>query len=320
MKIILKLSGKIFDQEDPQTLLTLKTAVNSLIDQNHRVGIVTGGGSTARKYIKLGRELRANEAYLDLLGIWASRLNAYLVIFSLGEIAYTKVPESLEEFIQAWSYGKVVVTGGFQPGQSTAAVSALVAEASNADLLIIATNVDGVYDKDPRVYKEAKLLPSTTTSELKNILEESQSVKAGTYELLDPMAIKIIERSKIKVIVMNYNRLARLKSIIEGKEISTIVNPEWRRLSILDQQEFIQLRKYKGKIQISELAKILGEIQESVEKGISIKSSIIFAYANYIDQVNKNKDLFTIISTILEKYSPKLGIENVSELILNSLS
>lgn len=226
MKVILKLTGKIFDQEDPRILLTLKEVINSLINEKYRLGIVTGGGSTARRYIKLARELGANEAYLDLLGIWASRLNAYLVVFSLGDIAYMKVPESLEEFIQAWSYGKVVVTGGFQPGQSTAAVAALAAEAISADLLILATNVDGVYDRDPRIYKEAKLLPTTTTTQLKTILESSQSVKAGTYELLDPMAIKIIERSKIKVIVMNYNRLGRLKSIIDGKEISTIINPE----------------------------------------------------------------------------------------------
>lgn len=93
-----------------------------------------------------------------------------------------------------------------------------------------------------------------------------------------------------------------------------------KNLSILDQREFIELRKYKGKIQSSVLNKILEEIQENVEKGIAIKSSIIFAYANHIDEVSKNKELFTIISTIIEKYSPKLGIENVSELILNSLS
>lgn len=225
MKIILKLTGKIFDQEDPQILITLRNVVSSLVNEGYRLGIVAGGGNTARRYIRLARELGANEAYLDLLGIWASRLNAYLVVFSLGELAYMKVPESLEEFIQAWSYGKVVVTGGFQPGQSTAAVAALAAEAINANLLILATNVDGVYDKDPRIHKEAKLLQTTTTAQLKVILENSQSVKAGTYELLDPMAIKIIERSKIKVIVMNYSRLGKLKDIIEGKEISTIVNP-----------------------------------------------------------------------------------------------
>ncbi|AWR97829.1 hypothetical protein DFR86_09920 [Acidianus sulfidivorans JP7] len=91
-------------------------------------------------------------------------------------------------------------------------------------------------------------------------------------------------------------------------------------MSILDQQEFIELRKYKGKIQIQTIAKILDEIQENVQHGTSLRSSIIFAYADNVEEVSKNKNVFTIISTIIEKYSPKLGIENISELILNTLS
>lgn len=91
-------------------------------------------------------------------------------------------------------------------------------------------------------------------------------------------------------------------------------------MSILDQKEFVELRKFKGKVDSTKIAKILEEIQENVERGITIRSSIIFTYANYMDEVSKNKELFTLISAIIEKYSPKLGIENVSELILNSIS
>ncbi|EZQ06772.1 MULTISPECIES: UMP kinase [Acidianus] len=223
MKIILKISGKIFD-EDSSRLIQLRDAVVNLVSKGYRVGVVIGGGQTARRYIELARRIGSNEAYLDLLGIWTSRLNAYLVVFSLPEVAYMKVPESLEEFIQAWSYGKVVVAGGFQPGQSTAAVASLAAEASNADLLIIATNVDGVYDSDPRINPGAKLIRKIKIEDLKKVLNNSH-VQAGTYELLDPMALKIIERSKIRVIVMNYNKLEKLSDIILGKEVSTLL--EW---------------------------------------------------------------------------------------------
>jgi uridylate kinase len=226
MNLILKISGKFFDEEDAEKLKTLKNTVNELNNEGYRIGIVTGGGQTARRYINMARQMGSNEAFLDLLGIWASRLNAYLVIFSLSDLAYMKVPESLEEFTQAWSYGKIVVSGGFQPGQSTAAVAALTAEASNSKLLIVATNVDGVYEKDPRVYSDAKLISKLTTTQLRKILETSQSVNAGTYELLDPLAIKIIERSKIKVIVTNYNKLSKLTEIIKGEETASIVEPE----------------------------------------------------------------------------------------------
>ncbi|MEM3209995.1 MAG: UMP kinase, partial [Saccharolobus sp.] len=56
-------------------------------------------------------------------------------------------------------------------------------------------------------------------------LETSQSVQAGTYELLDPLAIKIIERSRIKVIVMNYKRLNKIIEIINGEELSSVIEP-----------------------------------------------------------------------------------------------
>jgi uridylate kinase len=119
----------------------------------------------------------------------------------------------------------VVVVGGFQPGQSTAAVAALAAEASNSELMVLATNVDGVYERDPRLFKDAKLIPHLTTKELTQILEESQSNNAGGYELLDPVAIKILNRSKIRVIVMNYKRLGKVKEVLKGSEISTLIEP-----------------------------------------------------------------------------------------------
>ena len=225
MKLVLKISGKFFDDGNIESLIQLKKTVKQIINENNRLAIVSGGGATARKYIKIARELGVNEAYLDLLGIWASRLNAYLLAFILSDISYMKVPENIEEFIEKWESGKVVITGGFQPGQSTATVAALVSEAINADYLVLATNVDGVYDKDPRYHNDAKLIPRLDTTTLRRVLESSQSVKAGTYELLDPLAIKIIERSKIKVVVMNYRKLDKVLEIVKGKEVGSIIEP-----------------------------------------------------------------------------------------------
>ncbi|BBG23893.1 UMP kinase [Sulfuracidifex tepidarius] len=225
--IVIKISGKFFDENDASANISFLRQVVSSLAGSYRIGIVSGGGGNARKYIKLGRELKLNESYLDLLGIWASRLNANLIAFALGDLAYPAVPDSLEDFVEKWSSGKVVVTGGFQPGQSTAAVAALVAEAISASKLVVATNVDGVYDKDPRDHADAVMLKELTLSRLREILESSQSVKAGTYELLDPMSMKIIQRSKIQVIVMNYKNISALTSLIkENKAIGSIVIPE----------------------------------------------------------------------------------------------
>ncbi|AAY80644.1 UMP kinase [Sulfolobus acidocaldarius] len=227
MKLTLKVSGKFFDEENSENLSLLRDVIIDLVNNGHRVAVVTGGGGTARRYISMGRKLNLNESHLDILGILVSRLNAQLLLFSLDNIAYPKVPESIEDFNERWASGKVVITGGFQPGQSTAGVAALVSEIINADYLVLATNVNGVYTKDPQKFVDAKLLPKLTVSELKTILEGSQSVNAGKYELLDPLAIKIVERSKIKVLVINFKDLNKLPNILKGNEIlGSVVVPE----------------------------------------------------------------------------------------------
>ncbi|MEM4025243.1 MAG: UMP kinase, partial [Metallosphaera sp.] len=220
MKLVIKVTGKFFDSPGDKSVLS--NAIKSLVESGNKVALVTGGGQTARWYITLGRSLNLNEASLDLLGIWVARLNAFLMAMSMPDLAYSKVPESLEQFLEYWGHGKVVVVGGFQPGQSTAAVSALVAEAISADYLIMITTVEGVFDSDPKKNPNAKFLPKVTTTELRSILESTQSIRAGTYELLDPMAMKIVERSRIKVIVTSLDKIGKLARILKGEEIASI--------------------------------------------------------------------------------------------------
>ncbi len=91
-------------------------------------------------------------------------------------------------------------------------------------------------------------------------------------------------------------------------------------MSILDEEEFKRLRKFKGKVSPAELNSLLEELEEDFARSGSLKSSLIFVYANHIEQIKKNKELYDLVSAILEKYVPKIGIENVAQLILNSLS
>ncbi|NON62149.1 hypothetical protein HLB03_05475 [Acidianus sp. DSM 29099] len=89
--------------------------------------------------------------------------------------------------------------------------------------------------------------------------------------------------------------------------------------SVLDQKEFEDLRTFRGKVSKEEVKKILDLVEENILKGNSLKSAIIFAYTDYIEEVRGKKEVYSLISEILEKYSQKLGLENVSQLILNTL-
>ncbi|MEM4502126.1 MAG: UMP kinase, partial [Ignisphaera sp.] len=117
---------------------------------------------------------------------------------------------------------RVVVLGGLQPGQSTAAVAAIVAEILGIRRILYATDVDGIYDRDPKVYRDARKLDIVSLDELPKVL--SQRFEAGGYELLDPLAISIIRRSCIEVTVFNGLHPYNVYRALEGS-VGTKVKP-----------------------------------------------------------------------------------------------
>ena len=200
-RVAIKLSGSIFSEERNQD--TIKKYAEMLTDISIDVQpiVIAGGGKIARHYINLARCLGSDEASLDIMGIEVSRLNAKLLIVALGEQAYSQVPKNLEEVTIAAESGKIVIVGGLHPGQSTNATSALIAEKVRATRFLNATDVDGIYDLDPNTSRNAKLLNEITVSECMEILKDGSSM-AGTYELMDIVALKVIERSKIPTRVL----------------------------------------------------------------------------------------------------------------------
>ncbi|MCE4613951.1 MAG: UMP kinase [Desulfurococcales archaeon] len=225
MKIVVKISGKYFTPINSAYAEELASVLKEIQSRENRIAVVVGGGKTARDYIKPLRELGVNEGHLDLLGIRASRLNAYALTLLLGESAYPEIPGSIEEFLEYWATGRMVVAGGFQPGQSTNAVSALIAEAITASTLYNMTNVDGVYTDDPKRNPNAVKLDELTVSELKKILSR-KSANAGTYELFDGLSLDIIERSKIQVVVLDGSHPINLIKHIRGERIGTLIKPD----------------------------------------------------------------------------------------------
>jgi len=113
--------------------------------------------------------------------------------------------------------------GGTHPGHSTDAVSALLAEYINANLLINATDVDGIYDRDPQKHRDARMYKKLSVEQLVDMVK-SYPLGAGEYELIDILAAKIIQRSKIRTIFLNGRDLKNMRNAIEGKKfIGTVI-------------------------------------------------------------------------------------------------
>ena len=181
--------------------------------------VVAGGGKLARHYISTARSLGSDEASLDILGIEVSRLNARLMIIALGDRAYPVVPEDLEQVSKAVTASRIVVTGGLHPGQSTNATAALIAEKIKASKLLNATDVDGIYDSDPNKNKDAKLFQEITVKKCIDLLGSEDST-AGGYDLMDIVALKVIERSKIPTVVVKSDPIV-IKNAIYRNNVGT---------------------------------------------------------------------------------------------------
>lgn len=177
--------------------------------------IVVGGGGEARRYISAARDLNIDEGTADEIGILITRLNARLLMHALAKDCYPDIPESYNDALIAGESGKIVVMGGVTPAQTTDAVAAVLAERAGADLLINATAVDGIYTADPRKDTTAEKIPFLTPDELIEIVQTGR-MDAGSNNVIDLVAAKVIQRSKIPMAVLDGREPENVLALIQN--------------------------------------------------------------------------------------------------------
>ena len=223
MRIVITIGGSIIIKDHNYKKFQDYATVLRGMAAEHQIMVVVGGGRTARDYIGIARDLGASEALCDDIGIEVTRLNARLLITALGEDADPKVPQNFSQALEFSTSGRIVVMGGTEPAHSTDAVGSILAEFVGAELLLNATSVDGLYDKDPNKYPDAQMIEEITPREMMEMLSDKE-MKAGTYEFLDKTAIQIIGRSKIKTLILNGEHPKNLKKALNEK-IGTLIIP-----------------------------------------------------------------------------------------------
>jgi uridylate kinase len=224
MRIVLRIGGSVV-ASPVNTELMSKYAelLRTLKEQGHEVAVVVGGGSLAREFITIAKKLGLDEQAQDEIAISVSRLFAQLFLKKLGEMSCRKVASTLDDAAECLSEGKIIVMGGLKPGITTDAVAALVAERINADLLVKGTDQDGVYSKDPRKHADAVKLDQLSFDDLSTVFSENKH-KAGIHQIIDPEAVKILKRERMKLIVVNGFKPANILAAVNGESVGTVIN------------------------------------------------------------------------------------------------
>jgi uridylate kinase len=223
MKVIVRVGGSVVGSPLNAPMINrYVTLLKDLKNQGHEVAAVVGGGSLAREFIKVAAYLGLEEEQRDWAAIHVSRLFAQLFVLGLGDAGCGTVPVSLDEAEACLKKGKVVVLGGLRPGMTTDTVAALIGERVKADLLVKGSNVDGIYTKDPRKYSDAKKVDKLRFEELAHLFDEKQH-KAGINQIIDPEAVRILGKIRLRTIVVDGYDTANLVFAVEGRHVGTVI-------------------------------------------------------------------------------------------------
>lgn len=209
---------------DTQFLSKLNSFVRDQLAKfpNRQFFLVTGGGSTARQYRDAGKTVvgQLTDDDLDWLGIHSSRLNAHLVRTIFREIAHPIILEHYDIIRKVEE--PVVVAAGWRPGWSTDYCAVMVCDDYGARTIINMSNIDKVFDKDPRKFPDAKPIDHMTWEEFRMLVGDEW--KPGLNAPFDPIASKRAQQLGAKVVVLNGNNFENLDNYFAGRDfVGTVI-------------------------------------------------------------------------------------------------
>jgi len=214
MKAVISLGGSIVASPNinRQFISSYAGMVLELREEGIHIATVVGGGKIAREYIEVARRWGSDEEFCDEIGILATRMNAHLLVSALSGRANKRIPQRVEEVDES----KIVVMGGTVPGHTTDAVSAQLARKIGASIFINASNVDGIYESDPRLDPEAGRIDKIKASELCSLLEGKH--RAGITTILDTKALELVIEEGIRTVVLKGTDLENMERALKGKK------------------------------------------------------------------------------------------------------
>lgn len=195
-------------------LRELKKLLFSYCRRGYRFVIVVGGGAPCRMYQELlGAAGVRDKNALDWLGIYTTHTNAHYVALALSPHASTQIITNPKQEVDGRA--KILVAGGHKPGASTDHVAVQLAARFGATCVANISNVAYVYSEDPRTNPQAARHTLLSWRQMQQIVGTKWT--PGMHTPFDPVATRFAARNKLNVAIVDGNKLAELRNLLDGK-------------------------------------------------------------------------------------------------------
>ena len=231
-RILLKLSGEALagvkgQGMDPEVALRIAEEIREIHELGVQTGVVVGGGNFIRGISASAHGL--DRVAGDHMGMLATIINSLALQATLEKVGVPtrlmtafEVRQIAEPFIRRRAVrhlekNRVVIfaAGTGNPYFSTDTAAALRAMEIKAEVILKATKVDGIYDADPVLVPDAKMLVKVT---YRDLLSRGLSV-------MDATAVSLCMDNRLPIIVFNLNVLGNIKRVISGEKVGSLVTP-----------------------------------------------------------------------------------------------
>ncbi|MHB0865525.1 MAG: UMP kinase [Minisyncoccota bacterium] len=223
-RIVVSVGGSLIvpDGIDADFLTRFKTLILEKVQRGFTFTIIAGGGKTARRYqdaANVVTPLSRNDT--DWIGIHSTRLNAQLLRNIFVGYAHPQVIKNPTIDIEAEE--PIIIAAGWQPGCSTDYDAVLMAKNLGATRLVNLSNIDHVYDTDPRKNPNAKKIEKASWAEFRKLIPEEWD--PGLSSPFDPIAAKEAEAIGLEVAIINGTKLEEFSHYLDGTPfVGTIIS------------------------------------------------------------------------------------------------
>lgn len=222
--IVISLGGSLIvpDKIDTKFLGKFrKTLIKNT--KNYRFVVVTGGGSTARKYIEVLRKQHKSQYLQNMIGISVTRMNARFVSYFFGKNPRKGVPHDMKQVKGLLARNDIVFCGALryadkQTSDSTSAKLAAYLDCGFVNL----TNVKGLYSANPSKYKNAKFISKISREKMYKMVMKFK-FKAGQHAPLDQTAVGVIKNKKVPTYILGKD-MKNLDRFLKGRKfVGTVI-------------------------------------------------------------------------------------------------